>query len=102
MAIQFFGPELAMKHIDATELINRMATSIGVEKKGLVKSRNQIAEEEAAQQEALMQQQAREQMNQLAVNAGNSLINAAGDPEQSALMEQRLAEMQEQIQEPQV
>lgn len=102
MAVQFFGPELAMQHIDPTELINRMATSIGIEKKGLVKSRQQIEEEKAAQQEALMQQQAQEQMQQLAVNAGNSMINAAADPEQSALMEERLAEMQQQIAEPQV
>lgn len=96
--IQAVGPELAMQFIDPAELVNRIANSIGVEKKGLVKTKRQIQEEQEAAQAQQEMMQAQQMQQQLLVNAGNEMIKASTDPEKSAMMQEQLAAMQEEIQ----
>lgn len=58
------GPEIAFQLINPEELVNRIATSVGVEKKGLVKTSRQLAEERAIAEEQARQQAMQEQAMQ--------------------------------------
>lgn len=52
------GPDIVAQRLNPTELANRAAAGIGIEPDGLVKTEDEIAEEQAAQQEQAMQQAA--------------------------------------------
>lgn len=54
---QTIGPEGIGTYVDTSELIRRLASSMGMELSGLIKTEEQIAQEqEQAQQQAMMQQ----------------------------------------------
>ena len=54
---QTIGPEGIGTFVDTSELIRRLASSMGMELNGLVKTEEQIAQEQQqAQQQAMMQQ----------------------------------------------
>jgi hypothetical protein len=52
------GPEMVAQRINPTELANRAAAGIGIEPDGLVRTEEEIADEQEAQQQAAMQQAA--------------------------------------------
>ena len=98
LAVQVVGPEAALQLVDPVEMVNRIATAVGVEKKGLVKSRMQIEEERRQAELEAQRMQTQQMMQQLAVNAGNTMIEASKDPEQAERMAAQMAALQEQIQ----
>jgi len=56
-ALQPLGPEVLARHMNPGDFISRIATSLGIDAAGLVKSDEQIAQEtQQAQQQQMMQQ----------------------------------------------
>ncbi len=57
-ALQTLGPEQVASRINVSDYLTRRATALGIDAKGLVKTDDQIAEEQAEQAQAVMGQQA--------------------------------------------
>ncbi len=83
--LQQLGPEVIAQYVNLTDYITRLATSIGINQKGLIKSDDEVAQ---AQQQAQMQ-------NMIQTVAPNA-TKAIGD-----ISRDRLAQQQGQAQEPQ-
>lgn len=78
-ALQPLGPEVLAKYMNPGDYISRVATSLGLDPKGLVKT-----DEEMAQEMALLQQQQQQQM--LASMAEKAIPNAVkGIADQAAM-----------------
>lgn len=56
-AVAPLGPEVIAQYMNPGDYINRIGTSLGIDMKGLVKSAEQIAQEQAMAQEAAQNQQ---------------------------------------------
>jgi hypothetical protein len=87
------GPEIAFQLINPEELVNRIATSVGVEKKGLVKTSRQLAEERAIAEEQARQQAMQEQAMQAAQMVQQQ---TAQDPELAQNIADAAADLQQQ------
>lgn len=55
---QLLGPEIFAQHTNVDAVIAQIGTSLGIETKGLIKSQEQIMQEQQAAQQAAMSQQA--------------------------------------------
>jgi len=83
-ALQPLGPEVLARYMNAGDYISRVATSLGIDSAGLVKSQEQIDQEtQQAAQQAQMQQ-----MADLAGKAAPSLVKGISD---QAMMQQENA-----------
>lgn len=69
------GPDVLAKYMNPGDFISRAATSLGIDAGGLVKSADQITQEEAQMQQAAQQQM----MADLAGKAAPNLVKAVGD-----------------------
>ena len=54
---QLLGPEVLQNYIDVGEYLKRRAMALGIDTKGLVRTPEQLAQMQAAQQQAMMAQQ---------------------------------------------
>ena len=63
---QSMGPEVMMQYINPAEFIKRLASSSGIEFLGLVKTDEQMGQEQQQAKQDQMQQQVMGQMGQLA------------------------------------
>lgn len=63
---QLLGPEIFAQYTNVDAVIAQIGTSLGIETKGLIKSQEQIAQEQQAQQEAALAQQGMGAMAQTA------------------------------------
>lgn len=63
---QGMGPEVMMQYIDPSEFLRRLAAASGIEALGLVKTEEQLSQENEAQQQQAQQQAILEQAGQLA------------------------------------
>ena len=85
---QLIGPEEFAKYVDTGNYLKRRATALGIDVEGLVRTDEEIqAEQEAAQQNQMMQ------------NVAPNVVNAAGamakdNPEGAAQMAQQVAQQQ--------
>ena len=59
------GPETVMRELNVNEYINRLAASLGIESKGLIKSEEQKQQEAQAQQEQMEQMQEQQMMQSM-------------------------------------
>ena len=80
---QTLGPEALMQYINASEAIKRLAAAQGIDVLNLVKTKEQIQEEMAQQQQMQAQQALVEQAGQL---AGARMIDPSKNPEALAGM----------------
>lgn len=55
------GPEALLRYVNPTELVSRLAASDGIDTKGLIKTPEEIAQEQAQAQQAVVSQQIVEQ-----------------------------------------
>ena len=81
-AQQTLGPEVVSQYIDVSEWFSRKAATLGLDSKNLVKSSEQIQQEQAAQQQAIMQQQAAQGAIQFAGDAARHNLQNPETPEQ--------------------
>ena len=63
---QSVGPDAISQHVDTSEYIKRLAASSGIDYLNLIKSNEDIAEEQAQQQQQMMASQLMGQAGQLA------------------------------------
>ena len=56
-ALQPLGPEALAQHMNMGDYITRIGTALGIDMGGLIKSEEQLAQEQAAMQEQMQQQQ---------------------------------------------
>jgi hypothetical protein len=71
------GPEAIVRYVNPTELITRFAASDGIDTKGLVKTEQQLADEQAIAQKVQLEQQ----LAQSAISGqGQPGGNGAGAP----------------------
>jgi hypothetical protein len=94
LAMNAVGPEIALQLINPEELVNRIATSVGVEKKGLVKTSRQLAEERAIAEEQARQQAMQEQAMQAAQFVQQQ---TAQDPELAQNIANAAEDLQQQM-----
>lgn len=74
-ALQPLGPQVLAQFLNAGDYISRVATSLGIDPAGLVKSQEQMAQEtQQGQQQAQMQQ-----MGELAGKIGPSVVKGISD-----------------------
>lgn len=73
--MQTLGPEIAAQYINVDDFIKRYGTSLGIDMKGLVKSPEQIAQEQAQAQ----QQQQNAMLAEMAGKAIPNAVKAVGD-----------------------
>ena len=79
------GIEVATKYINVTDAISRLATSEGIDPKGLVRSEDELAAQEQQQMQAQQQQQMQDMAMQAGTKvAGNIPPQALGDALQQA------------------
>lgn len=74
------GPE-AMQSVNMGDLISRVGTSLGIDMSGLVKSQEEMAEEQAQ----MMEQQQQAQMMDIAKSAAPAAVKVAGDAGAAAM-----------------
>ena len=60
------GPDTVMRELNINEYINRLAASLGIESKGLIKSEEQKQQEAQAQQQQMQEMQERQMMQSVA------------------------------------
>jgi protein-disulfide isomerase-like protein with CxxC motif len=74
-ALQPLGPELLAQYLNAGDFISRVATSLGIDSAGMIKSQEEMqAEQQQAQQAQQMQM-----MGELAGKAAPSMIKGLSD-----------------------
>jgi hypothetical protein len=75
------GPEVLQRYMNIGDYITRVGTSLGIDMQGLVKSEEQLAQEDQAAQEAMMQQQmmatGMDAGGKMAVEATKGMMNGA-------------------------
>jgi len=72
---QALGPEVLQQYVNLQDYIKRRATALGIETDGLIKSQEQIAQEQQQAMQAQMMQQAGPGAIQEGVKAlGNSYV----------------------------
>jgi len=86
------GPEALQKYINVSDAIQRLATSEGIDPKGLVRSEQELQQEMQAQQEAMQQ----EQLNNVASQAATSFAGNV-QPENLENIGPALSQLQQQI-----
>ena len=75
---QLLGPEIFAQYTNVPSVIAQIGMSLGIETKGLIKSEEQLAQEQQAQQEAALAQQGMGAMAQTAgAEAGSAAAQAA-------------------------
>ena len=101
--LQMLPPEVIAQHLNISDYIKRRGTSLGIDMDGLVKSAEQLQQEQQAaqqQQQSQMQQQSMMDMAGKAVGgAAGPAVNAASDIAQGMdpeMMAQMAAQLQEQ------
>ena len=60
------GPDTVMRELNINEYINRLAASLGIESKGLIKSEEQKQQEAQAQQQQMQEMQERQMIQSVA------------------------------------
>lgn len=82
---QLLGPEIFAQHTNVDAVIEQIGTSLGIETDGLIKTQEQIQQEQAA---AMMQQMTQQGMGALAESGGKSGGEQIGPQMAEAAMEQ--------------
>jgi hypothetical protein len=72
-AMQTFGPEITMKYLHLDAWFALKGAALGIETRGLVKSKQELAEEEQAARQAAMQAAAGQSLIQAGANAAGQL-----------------------------
>lgn len=77
---QLLGPEIFAQYTNVDAVIGQIGTSLGIETKGIIKSQEQIAQEQQAAQEAALAQQGLGAMAQEAgAGAGQAMVQGGGE-----------------------
>lgn len=83
-AVQPLGPEVLARYMNPGDYISRVATSLGIDASGLVKSDEQIAQETAQAQQAQQQQMMADMAGKAIPNAVKALGDRMPMPQQEA------------------
>jgi hypothetical protein len=94
-ALQPLGPEVLAKHMNPGDYISRVATSLGIDASGLVKSEDQMAQEQQQAQQMAQMQQMQQMMGDVAGKAAPGVVKGIAD-EQARASEADAAPPQEQ------
>jgi hypothetical protein len=82
---QLLGPEIFAQHTNVDAVIEQIGTSLGIETKGLIKSKEQIQME---QQQAMMQQLSQQGMGAAAESGGKAAGEGLGGPMAAQMAQQ--------------
>lgn len=74
-ATQTFGPEVVARYVQPGEYFTRSATALGINTKGLVRTDQEIADEQAQQQQAATTQALTEKLGPSVIKAGAERLN---------------------------
>lgn len=91
---QTLGPEVMASHLNPSEAIKRLAASAGIDYLGLVKTDEELAQEQQAAQQAQQQQTVMDQMGQL---AGSPMMDPSKNP---AILDALNGQQQQQVPDP--
>lgn len=75
-ALQTLGPEAVGRHIDVGDYLTRRGTALGIDTKGLVKTDDQLAEEQAEAEDKARQAQMEQEMTKGGVNMATEAVKA--------------------------
>jgi hypothetical protein len=72
---QLLGPEIFAQHTNVGAVISQIGTSLGIETEGIIKSPEQVQQE---QEQAMMQQSGQIGLDQAAQAAGQAVVDQGG------------------------
>jgi len=83
-ALQPLGPEVLAKYMNPGDYISRVATSLGIDAAGLVKSEDQMMQEEQQAQQLAQMQQMQQMMGDVAGKAAPNVVKGIADQQARA------------------